>query len=254
MWYFISFEIVHFYMLMRVLYVFIPRAEGSSKIHSRLEQQTSRFTQQMRSTNSSSSSSNKSSTSSKSSPPKEKTSPASPMDDIERGDMVLGEISSTEVTLNLLRILAHSHLWEIVLFLSVIVFNCLVILNKSSFCLCTCGQSWWQRRGSWTRWAAVTARQTPTAPRLPAVTTAPAAVTRRTNGLLHKHRPRPITACLSSTPARKPTVATRRVEEDSWTLSVSSLRSLSGIWAVYEPVAPLSNASLTMSAILWEQK
>lgn len=124
---------------MRVLYVFIPRAEGSSKIHSRLEQQTSRFTQQMRSTNSSGS--NKSSTSSKSSPPKEKTSPASPMDDIERGDMVLGEISSTEVTFTLLRILARSHLGEIVLFLSVIVFNCSVILNKFSFCLCTCGQS-----------------------------------------------------------------------------------------------------------------
>ncbi|KAM9850684.1 ELL-associated factor 2 [Aulostomus maculatus] len=63
------------------------RAEGSSKIHSRLEQQTSRLSQQMRSNNSSSSSSsstNKSSASSKTSPPKEKTSPASPMDDIER--------------------------------------------------------------------------------------------------------------------------------------------------------------------------
>lgn len=215
-------------MLIRVLNVCIPRAEGSSKIHSRLEQQTSRFTQQMRSANSSSSSSNKSSTSSKSSPPKEKTSPASPMDDIERGDMVLGKISSTEVAFILLRILAHSHLEEIVLFLSVFVFNCLVIFNKFTFCLCTChcGQSWWQRHGSWTRWAVVTARQTPTAPRLPAATTAPAAVTRRTNGLLHKHRPQPITACLSSTPARKPTVTTRRVEEDSWILSVSSLRSL----------------------------
>lgn len=62
------------------------RAEGSSKIHSRLEQQTSRLSQQMRSNNSSSS--NKSSASSKSSPPKEKTSPASPMDDIERGDVL----------------------------------------------------------------------------------------------------------------------------------------------------------------------
>lgn len=62
------------------------RAEGSSKIHSRLEQQTSRLSQQMRSNNSSSS--NKSTASSKSSPPKEKTSPASPMDDIERGDVL----------------------------------------------------------------------------------------------------------------------------------------------------------------------
>lgn len=62
------------------------RAEGSSKIHSRLEQQTSRLSQQMRSNNSGSS--NKSSASSKSSPPKEKTSPASPMDDIERGDVL----------------------------------------------------------------------------------------------------------------------------------------------------------------------
>lgn len=57
------------------------RAEGSSKIHSRLEQQTSRLSQQMRS---SSGSSSKTSTSSKGSPPKEKTSPASPLDDIER--------------------------------------------------------------------------------------------------------------------------------------------------------------------------
>lgn len=57
------------------------RAEGSSKIHSRLEQQTNRLSQQMKS---SSSSSSKTSTSSKSPPPKEKTSPASPMDDIER--------------------------------------------------------------------------------------------------------------------------------------------------------------------------
>lgn len=81
---------------MHVLYMCIPRAEGSSKIHSRLEQQTSRLTQQMRSNNSSSS--NKSSTSSKSSPPKEKTSPASPMDDIERGDVVLGKMCSTKVT------------------------------------------------------------------------------------------------------------------------------------------------------------
>ena len=65
----------------------IFRAEGSSKIHSRLEQQTSRLGQQMKSnsSSSSSSSSSKSLTSSKSSPPKEKTSPTSPMDDIERG-------------------------------------------------------------------------------------------------------------------------------------------------------------------------
>ena len=69
----------------------INRAEGSSKIHSRLEQQTSRLSQQMKSN--SSSNSNKSSASSKSSPPKEKTSPASPMDDIERGNMVSGSES-----------------------------------------------------------------------------------------------------------------------------------------------------------------
>ncbi|KAJ0070062.1 hypothetical protein NL108_000342, partial [Boleophthalmus pectinirostris] len=50
------------------------RAEGSSKIQSRLEQQTSRLTQ-MRN--------NKPSSASKS-PPKGKTSPTSPMDDIER--------------------------------------------------------------------------------------------------------------------------------------------------------------------------
>nr|XP_057938791.1 ELL-associated factor 2 [Doryrhamphus excisus] len=59
------------------------RAEGSSKIHSRLEQQTSRLGQQMKNSTSSGSS-NKSSAGSKSSPPKEKTSPASPMDDIEK--------------------------------------------------------------------------------------------------------------------------------------------------------------------------
>ncbi|XP_026231352.1 ELL-associated factor 2 [Anabas testudineus] len=81
------------------------RAEGSSKIHSRLEQQTSRLSQQMRSNNntnssSSGSSSNKTSTSSKSSPPKEKTSPASPMDDIERELMaearVMDQMSSSD--------------------------------------------------------------------------------------------------------------------------------------------------------------
>lgn len=68
--------------------LFVFRAEGSSKIHSRLEQQTSRLGQQMKSSSSSSSSissNNKSFTSSKSSPPKEKASPTSPMDDIERG-------------------------------------------------------------------------------------------------------------------------------------------------------------------------
>lgn len=65
----------------------ISRAEGSSKIHSRLEQQTSRLSQQVKNNSTSSNSSNnKSSTSSKSSPIKEKTSPASPMDDIERGN------------------------------------------------------------------------------------------------------------------------------------------------------------------------
>ncbi|XP_070770855.1 ELL-associated factor 2 [Enoplosus armatus] len=71
------------------------RAEGSSKIHSRLEQQTSRLSQQVKTNNSSS---NKTSTSSKSSPPKEKTSPASPMDDIERELMaearVMDQLSS----------------------------------------------------------------------------------------------------------------------------------------------------------------
>ncbi|XP_069011075.1 ELL-associated factor 2 [Embiotoca jacksoni] len=74
------------------------RAEGSSKIHSRLEQQTSRLSQQMRSNNSSSSSSSKTAASSKSPPPKEKTSPPSPMDDIERELMaearVMDQLSS----------------------------------------------------------------------------------------------------------------------------------------------------------------
>ncbi|XP_062861594.1 ELL-associated factor 2 [Trichomycterus rosablanca] len=55
------------------------RAEGSSKIQSRLEQQTNRLSQQMKSANG-----GKAPTSSKTSPPKEKMSPASPMDDIER--------------------------------------------------------------------------------------------------------------------------------------------------------------------------
>lgn len=55
------------------------RAEGSSKIQSRLEQQTSRLSQQMKS-----GSGNKAPSSTKSSPPKEKMSPSSPMDDIER--------------------------------------------------------------------------------------------------------------------------------------------------------------------------
>ncbi|XP_061547550.1 ELL-associated factor 2 [Phycodurus eques] len=64
------------------------RAEGSSKIHSRMEQQTSRLGQQMKSSGNSGSSGSgsgsKSSMGSKSSPPKEKTSPASPLDDIEK--------------------------------------------------------------------------------------------------------------------------------------------------------------------------
>ncbi|KAL4618069.1 ELL-associated factor 2 [Arapaima gigas] len=57
------------------------RAEGSSKIQSRLEQQTNRLSQQMRS---GSSNSSKAPVGSKSSPPKEKMSPVSHMDDIER--------------------------------------------------------------------------------------------------------------------------------------------------------------------------
>lgn len=79
-----------------ILFSWIPRAEGSSKVHSRLEQQTSRLSQQMRSNNNNSSS-NKSSASSKSSPPKEKTSPASHMDDIERGNMGSGVMSSPKM-------------------------------------------------------------------------------------------------------------------------------------------------------------
>ncbi|GAA6103854.1 ELL-associated factor 2 [Tachysurus ichikawai] len=55
------------------------RAEGSSKIQSRLEQQTSRLSQQIKSGNG-----GKASNTSKSSPAKEKLSPTSPMDDIER--------------------------------------------------------------------------------------------------------------------------------------------------------------------------
>lgn len=55
------------------------RAEGSSKIQSRLEQQTKSLSQQMKS-----GSGGKTASNSKSSPPKEKMSPASPMDDIER--------------------------------------------------------------------------------------------------------------------------------------------------------------------------
>lgn len=87
------------------IYVCAFRAEGSSKIHSRLEQQTSRLSQQMKSNNggggsSSSSSNNKASTGSKSSPPKEKTSPASPMDDIERGSAKSGSISSSVLLVN----------------------------------------------------------------------------------------------------------------------------------------------------------
>ncbi|KAM9447637.1 ELL-associated factor 2-like isoform 1-T1 [Salvelinus alpinus] len=58
------------------------RAEGSSKIQSRIEQQTSRLSQQMKTSGNGSSS--KTPAGSKSSPPKENMSPASPMDDIER--------------------------------------------------------------------------------------------------------------------------------------------------------------------------
>ncbi|KAJ8012346.1 hypothetical protein DPEC_G00041750 [Dallia pectoralis] len=58
------------------------RAEGSSKIQSRIEQQTSRLSQQVKTGGNGGSS--KISTGSKNSPPKEKMSPASPMDDIER--------------------------------------------------------------------------------------------------------------------------------------------------------------------------
>ncbi|KAF3694583.1 ELL-associated factor 2 [Channa argus] len=85
------------------------RAEGSSKIHSRLEQHTGRMSQQVRSSNNNSNSSCSSSSShnntkttlsSKSSPPKEKTSPASPMDDIERELMaeaqVMDQLSSND--------------------------------------------------------------------------------------------------------------------------------------------------------------
>uniref|UniRef100_A0A3Q3SR23 ELL associated factor 2 n=1 Tax=Mastacembelus armatus TaxID=205130 RepID=A0A3Q3SR23_9TELE len=65
------------------------RAEGSSKIHSRMEQQTSRLSQQMRSNNTP-----------RLPPPKEKTSPPSPMDDIERELMaeaqVMGQMSSSD--------------------------------------------------------------------------------------------------------------------------------------------------------------
>ncbi|XP_051998858.1 ELL-associated factor 2 [Xyrauchen texanus] len=69
------------------------RAEGSSKIQSRLEQQTSRLSQQMKT-----GSGNKAPSSSKNSPPKEKMSPSSPMDDIERELMaearVMDQLSS----------------------------------------------------------------------------------------------------------------------------------------------------------------
>lgn len=77
------------------------RAEGSSKIHSRLEQQTNRLSQQMKS---SGSSSNKPSATSKSSPPKGKASPASPMDDIERELMAeaqgMDQLSSSDSSSN----------------------------------------------------------------------------------------------------------------------------------------------------------
>ncbi|KAA0715821.1 ELL-associated factor 2 [Triplophysa tibetana] len=55
------------------------RAEGSSKIQSRIELQTNRLSQQMKS-----GSGNRVQSSTKSSPPKEKMSPSSPMDEIER--------------------------------------------------------------------------------------------------------------------------------------------------------------------------
>nr|XP_061799601.1 ELL-associated factor 2-like isoform X1 [Nerophis lumbriciformis] len=65
------------------------RAEGSSKIHSRLEQQqTGRLGQQLKNSSSGSASGSKSSAGSKSSPPKEKTAPASPLDDIEKGKLM----------------------------------------------------------------------------------------------------------------------------------------------------------------------
>lgn len=71
------------------------RAEGSSKIQSRLEQQTTRLSQQMKSGNG-----GKAPNNSKSSPAKEKMSPASPMDDIERELMaearVMDQMSSGE--------------------------------------------------------------------------------------------------------------------------------------------------------------
>lgn len=65
-----------------IIFPFPYRAEGSSKIQSRLEQQTSRLSQQMKT-----GTGNKAPSSTKSSPPKEKMSPSSPMDDIERGIM-----------------------------------------------------------------------------------------------------------------------------------------------------------------------
>ncbi|XP_034741239.1 ELL-associated factor 2 isoform X2 [Etheostoma cragini] len=70
------------------------RAEGSSKIHSRMDQPTSRLSQQpqVKSNNNNNTSSNKTSASSKNSPPKDKTSPASPMDDIERELMAEAQV------------------------------------------------------------------------------------------------------------------------------------------------------------------
>lgn len=103
---------------------------------------------------------------------------------------------------------------------------CVIIITRFLLFVYVSVQSWWQRRGSWTRWA-VTAPQTPTAPRPPAVKTAPAAATLKMNGLLRHLRPQRTTACLSSTPAA-PTAAPRRAEEDWWTHSVSS--PLSSIW------------------------
>lgn len=93
--------------------------------------------------------------------------------------------------------------------------------------LCLCEQSWWQRRGSWTSWAAAIAPRTPTAPHRPAATTAPTAATRRMSRPRCPLQPRPTTACPSSPPpAAAAAFTTRRVEEHSWTHSVSCLLNL----------------------------
>lgn len=67
-------------LVIQLLFSFL-RAEGSSKIQSRIEQQTNRLSQQMKS-----GSGSRVQSSTKSSPPKEKMSPSSPMDEIERGN------------------------------------------------------------------------------------------------------------------------------------------------------------------------